>query len=113
MPSRICYGVVDIERQGQHAVKLPRRELFDIRAQLMAEDTSFEKSSVMGLSADDIMPRIYEGGFKTWECSFDLARYLAGRADIIENLQFQQLHVIEVRVTLTYCLAILLVPTIN
>lgn len=63
----------------------------------MAEDTSFERSSsVVGLSADDIMPRIYEGGFKTWECSVDLARYLAGRADIIESVRSQQLHVIEV-----------------
>lgn len=104
---------MDIERQDQKVIKLPRRELFDIRAQLMAEDAGFERSSVMGLSADDIMPRIYEGGFKTWECSVDLARYLAGRADIIDSVRCQQLHVIEVRVTLVCCLAIQFVLVIN
>lgn len=66
----------------------------------MAEETSFENNSVVGLSVDDIIPRIYEGGFKTWECSIDLAKYLAGRADIIDSVQCQQLHVIEVLVTL-------------
>ena len=29
-----------------------------------------------GLSSDDITPRVYEGGFKTWECCADLAKYL-------------------------------------
>ena len=28
-------------------------------------------------SGDDLRSRVYEGGFKTWECGFDLARYLA------------------------------------
>lgn len=104
---------MDIERQDQDAIGLPRRELFDIRAQLMAEDTTFERSLVMGLSNDDIVPRTYEGGFKTWECSVDLARYLVGRADIIDCVQCQQLHVIEVRVTLICCLAIRFVPAVG
>lgn len=104
---------MDIERQDQDAIKLPRRELFDIRAQIMAENMSFERSSVAGLSADDIMPRIYEGGFKTWECAIDLARYLAGRADVIDSVQRQQLHVIEVRMILICCRAIRSVPPIN
>lgn len=104
---------MDIERQDQDAIKLPRRELFDIRAQIMAEDTSFERSSAVGLSTDDIMPRIYEGGFKTWECSIDLARYLAGRADIIDSIQHQQLHIIEVCFTLVCCLTNGSVPPIN
>ena len=104
---------MNIERQDQDNIKLPRRELFDIRAQLMAEDTSFERSLAMGLSADDITPRIYEGGFKTWECSVDLARYLAGRADIIDSVRCQKLHVIEVRVTLVCCPAIRFVSAMN
>lgn len=29
-----------------------------------------------GLSADDIVAGVYEGGFKTWECAADLARYV-------------------------------------
>ncbi len=41
----------------------------------MAEDTS-EQSCAVGLSTDDITPNVYEGGFKTWECSVDLAKYI-------------------------------------
>ena len=50
---------------------------------------------VEGLSAD-IKPRIYEGGFKTWECSIDLARYLEENLEH-GSLQFHQqnVHVIE------------------
>ena len=45
----------------------------------MAEDDLSEtKDPILanGLSADDIKPKIYEGGFKTWECAVDLAQYL-------------------------------------
>lgn len=59
-------------------ISLPRRELFDIRAQLMAEDQEYGQTPPIGLSADDITPYIYEGGFKTWECSVDLASFLSG-----------------------------------
>ena len=58
---------------------LPRRELFDTRAQLLAEaDVSDETSIALvdSLGSDDIKPQLYEGGFKTWECSIDLARSL-------------------------------------
>ena len=91
---------MDIGRPGQETINLPRRELFDIRAQLMAEDMTFEGLSAVGLSTDDITPYIYEGGFKTWECSVDLARYLAGRGDVADSIRSQQLHIIEARVTL-------------
>lgn len=95
---------MDIERQDQEAISLPRRELFDIRAQLMAEDMSIEGPLLMGLTTDDIMPCIYEGGFKTWECSVDLARFLAGRVDTADSVERQQLHVIEARIILiVYC----------
>lgn len=30
------------------------------------------------LQCNDIIPAVYEGGFKTWECSLDLTRYLMG-----------------------------------
>lgn len=86
---------MDIETQNGKKISLPRRELFDIRAQLMAEDGDSEEPSVVGLSTDDITPHIYEGGFKTWECSIDLARYLAGQADIANNIGYQEWHVVE------------------
>lgn len=43
----------------------------------MSEDASMEGAELAGLSIHDIQPNVYEGGFKTWECSIDLARYLA------------------------------------
>lgn len=94
---------MDIERQDQEVISLPRRELYDIRAQLMAEDMSIEEPLLMGLTTDDIMPRIYEGGFKTWECSVDLARFLAGRVDIADSVGHQQLHIIEARIIVVVC----------
>ena len=44
----------------------------------MAEDDlePDQSPSTIGLSADDILPKTYEGGFKTWECSVELAEYL-------------------------------------
>ncbi|KAL8720668.1 MAG: hypothetical protein Q9225_002497 [Loekoesia sp. 1 TL-2023] len=53
----------------------------------MAEDTSLDEASTAGLSTDDIKPSIYEGGFKTWECSVDLANYLLSCAsDLYQSL---------------------------
>ena len=52
-----------------------------------------------GMSSDDITPRIYEGGFKTWECCIDLARYLEQL--IVEgdlDLKGREVQIVEVRV---------------
>lgn len=43
----------------------------------MAEDQMNSKVAVVGLSDSDITPHVYEGGFKTWECSVDLANYIS------------------------------------
>jgi len=87
-----------LERQVRHSpVYLPRRELFDIRAQLMAEDTGIDQSVTASLSADDITPNIYEGGFKTWECSLDLASYLGYYIPRLGTLGPKDLHIVEVR----------------
>lgn len=81
---------------------LPRRELFDIRAQIMAEADLSDiglSSMTVGLSEDDIKPRIYEGGFKTWECAVDLSRYIAKQIQEDEiPLRGRKAHVIEVRI---------------
>ena len=64
----------------------------------MAEDPHLDDGQfpILGLSANDITPTIYEGGFKTWECAADLARYLL-RQDPILNDMTHDLHVIEVK----------------
>jgi protein-histidine N-methyltransferase len=61
---------------------LGRREVFDIRAQLMAEDDpDHEELIISGLEEGDIKPKFYEGGFKTWECALDLAKLLTSSSD--------------------------------
>ncbi|KAG6877151.1 hypothetical protein C0992_010681 [Termitomyces sp. T32_za158] len=72
-------------------VTLFRRDLFDARFQLIAQENTIEDTSETPASSvstnaiafveapSDLVPGIYEGGMKTWECSIDLAGYLAGR----------------------------------
>ena len=62
----------------------------------MAEcDPSSSSLEYVGLSTDDITPKVYEGGFKTWECAVDLATFLASRDEILSRLLEQSCHVIE------------------
>ncbi|MCJ1397372.1 hypothetical protein MMC11_000565 [Xylographa trunciseda] len=81
LPSSITYTSHYILPNGPNADAkcLPRRDLFDIRAQVMAEEdlSGLDSNATAGLLSDDILSRVYEGGFKTWECSVDLARYIS------------------------------------
>ncbi|MCJ1378417.1 hypothetical protein MMC17_001515 [Xylographa soralifera] len=81
LPSSITYTTHQIpsNRPDLDARCLPRRDLFDIRAQVMAEEdlSSLDSNATAGLLSDDILSRVYEGGFKTWECSIDLAKYIS------------------------------------
>lgn len=100
LPSQISYNKCIIHpSQGVGAntesgeLTIARREIFDIRAQLMVEDSAEEQNGdlIAGLEKGDITPNFYEGGFKTWECSIDLAGLVAG-----ERLGFEDRHIIEV-----------------
>ena len=65
----------------------------------MAEEdlSSPDIESRAGLLSDDILSRVYEGGFKTWECSLDLANYLSTSMITGELvLQGTDIHIIEV-----------------
>lgn len=88
-----------IPTDPSNVICLPKRELYDIRAQsIVDDDLSKATLRIPGLSTEDLQPRIYEGGFKTWECAVDLAEYL-GRAIGHESLQFEEenVEIIEVR----------------
>lgn len=65
----------------------------------MAEVDEFSSNTLAGLSTeDDLTPGVYEGGFKTWECAIDLAKYLAGQWNtIVGTVGTRGLRVIEVR----------------
>jgi protein-histidine N-methyltransferase len=72
-------------------VTLSRRDLFDARFQLIAQtadDAAAAQDASDPATADrqttldfvdapsDLVPGLYEGGLKTWECSLDLVDYL-------------------------------------
>jgi protein-histidine N-methyltransferase len=70
-------------------VTLARRDLFDARFQLISEDArdgvakkeqDEVKDRIRALefldAPSDLVPGVYEGGLKTWECSLDLVDYL-------------------------------------
>ncbi|KAK2798810.1 hypothetical protein FQN51_007486 [Onygenales sp. PD_10] len=92
LPSQISYNILSIPQPSHtdgpsQPINIPRREVFDIRAQLMAEDdteTNENAELISGLEKGDLKPTVYEGGFKTWECAVDLAKLLV--ADEVEGV---------------------------
>lgn len=83
LPSRVAYNTLAVDLDGQAVVHLPRRELWDVRVQLMAEEeqqgteTGDNSELEPGLGKHDVKTGIYEGGFKSWESSVDLVKVLA------------------------------------
>ncbi|KAI9882759.1 MAG: hypothetical protein M1823_005499 [Watsoniomyces obsoletus] len=59
-------------------VRIPQRELFDIRMQLMAGDDALSSTLETLLGGNDVQSSVYEGGLKSWECSLDLVRWFSG-----------------------------------
>lgn len=65
-----------------------------------AEDLATDNAELIaGLEQGDLKPNFYEGGFKTWECSLDLADVLLSSADtfppMVEEGEGEGVHVIE------------------
>lgn len=101
LPEHLSYSTVRIESPLGKIVYLPRRELFDVRAQLLQENSSASDQVVENLDKSDLRSGIYEGGFKTWECSIDLASFLLDRGprkDIDELVKCDQ--ILEVFITI-------------
>ncbi|ODV96980.1 hypothetical protein PACTADRAFT_48763 [Pachysolen tannophilus NRRL Y-2460] len=71
-----------------------RRELFDVKHQLMVEEgnnTMMDPDEVkilMGDTNEDLKNQVYEGGLKSWECSFDVVDLLSNSKLINENNNF-------------------------
>ncbi|RXW25076.1 hypothetical protein EST38_g785 [Candolleomyces aberdarensis] len=94
LPTLISYSPLSIPiPKTKNTVNLVRRDLFDARFQLISEgaldpfpendedpkpkSTAVEPSILTYLDApSDLLPGVYEGGLKTWECSLDLVEYL-------------------------------------
>lgn len=82
---------------------LAKRDLYDARFQLIAAGNVNEARGDSGPddlqfveAPSDLVPGVYEGGLKTWECSIDLAGHLAGLASSSVSAA-SRLRVLEVR----------------
>jgi protein-histidine N-methyltransferase len=76
LPSKIAYSTLIVKLDNGTEVSIPRRELWDVRVQLMAED---DDEGLGNLGKDDVKTGVYEGGFKSWESSVDLVKELHKR----------------------------------
>jgi len=76
LPSKIAYSTLHVTLDDDCELSIPRREWWDVRLQLMAEE---HEATEVSLGKDDIKTGVYEGGFKSWESSVDLVKILAGR----------------------------------
>ncbi|EON96825.1 putative s-adenosylmethionine-dependent methyltransferase-like protein [Phaeoacremonium minimum UCRPA7] len=79
LPSKVAYSTLDVDLGEQGIIQIPRRELWDVRVQLMAEEDASDPQEELepGLGKHDVRTGIYEGGFKSWESSVDLVKVLA------------------------------------
>ena len=67
-------------------IQLYRRELFDVKHQLMSESNVEQTTTnengdpileiLLGDTAEDVRKNVYEGGLKSWECSIDIIELL-------------------------------------
>lgn len=78
LPSKVAYDLLEVNLDDGRTISLPRRELWDVRVQLMAEDDGSGKDTE-GLGSHDVKTGVYEGGFKSWESSVDLVKVLASQ----------------------------------
>lgn len=95
LPSKVAFGLLEVDLDGQGNIQLPRRELWDVRVQLMAEEDDGETEE--GLGNHDVKTGVYEGGFKSWESSVDLVKVLAASQPFSGANKFSK--IVEVRRT--------------
>lgn len=77
LPSKLVYSTLVIKLDDGTQVSIPRRELWDVRVQLMAEE---DDEGLGNLGRDDVKTGVYEGGFKSWESSVDVVKVLHERS---------------------------------
>lgn len=94
LPPRISYKSVKIYLENGLEVLIPRRELWDVRLQLMQQD---DDQNLKHLGGEDVKTGIYEGGFKSWESSSDLVQVLSIQRQCLENEKPAPRKILEVR----------------
>jgi protein-histidine N-methyltransferase len=98
LPSKIAYSLLDVTLDDGTTIQLPRRELWDVRVQLMAEEEDVAGAQSEGLGSHDVKTGVYEGGFKSWESSVDLVKVLAANKAIsaLEQKPFRVMEVCKI-----------------
>jgi len=85
LPNIISFSPIHIPTLGDGTFTLSRRDLFDARFQLMSNSSQSDEKTEQEPELEDLafveapsdlIPGVYEGGLKTWECSIDLASQL-------------------------------------
>ncbi|GAA99868.1 uncharacterized protein L969DRAFT_91809 [Mixia osmundae IAM 14324] len=77
LPDVISFNTARIDSpNGQ--IELDRRDLYDARFQMLSDQQQSDAWLGEAVEAPtDLIPGVYEGGLKTWECSLDLVSYLS------------------------------------
>ena len=77
LPEAISYSPLSISLSSDtDPLVLARRDLFDAHFQLISDGLD-ERNKLQFFDApSDLVPGVYEGGLKTWECCLDLVDYL-------------------------------------
>ncbi|KAK5132160.1 hypothetical protein LTR08_000317 [Meristemomyces frigidus] len=78
LPDHLSYSTVRVESPTGRVLFLPKRDLYDVRVQLLQEGSTND-DIIDQIETSDLRSGVYEGGFKTWECSLDLASLLLDR----------------------------------
>ncbi|KAL0571240.1 large subunit of alpha-aminoadipate reductase, partial [Marasmius crinis-equi] len=81
LPSQLSCSPIHIPLSSGKTRTITRRDLFDARFQLISDgtdvDNAEDKSALAFIEQpSDLVPWVYEGGLKTWECSLDVVDYL-------------------------------------
>jgi hypothetical protein len=82
LPEALSYSPLALPASGPTLV---RRDLFDARFQLLAQGRD-EQAALVDAPAD-LVPGVYEGGLKTWECALDLAAYIDREVPRVRGLR--------------------------
>ncbi|KDQ63440.1 hypothetical protein JAAARDRAFT_169261 [Jaapia argillacea MUCL 33604] len=94
LPESISYSPIYIPLScyPPNQILIARRDLFDARFQIISTDSLVNDSALQYLDApSDLVPGVYEGGLKTWECSLDIVDYLHST-----SLEFRGKRILEV-----------------
>ncbi|KIK52860.1 hypothetical protein GYMLUDRAFT_49705 [Collybiopsis luxurians FD-317 M1] len=89
LPTQISFSPLEIpisSPSSDQKYYISRRDLFDARFQVISEDKG-SPEAIESTATDprlqfldtpsDLVPGVYEGGLKTWECSVDLVDHLS------------------------------------